>query len=109
MPSDERLVFVGLFGVGVALLFVVAGLLPLMLLLLLLMYGRLICMVVGIVRVTVLFGEDPGLLKAPEPEDPLERVGVGVVDGDTEYRPGNSRLPGTYGSILMFYIEVNFS
>ena len=109
MPRDERLVFVGLFGVGVVLLlFVVAGLLPLMLLLLLLMYGRLIWMVVGIVRVTVLLGDDPGLLKTPELEDPLVRVGVGVVDGDIEYRLGNSRRPGTYGSILMFFIQVTF-
>jgi hypothetical protein len=51
------------------------------------------------VRVTVLFGEDPGLPNIPE--DPLVMVGVGVVEGDTEYRLGNNlRLPGTYGSIL---------
>ena len=83
-----------------------ARLLLLMLLMPLLTKGRLIWIVVGMVRVTVLFGDEFGLPNIPE-EEPLVRVGVGVVEGDTEYRLGNSRrLPGTYGSIL---IEIVFN
>jgi hypothetical protein len=49
--------------------------------------GRLMGIVVGVVRATVLFGDDPGLL------NPLVRVGVGVVDGDAEKRLEKRRRP----------------
>ena len=40
-----------------------------------------------------LFGDDPGLEKMLAVEEPLVRVGVGVVEGETEYRLGNRRRP----------------
>jgi len=94
-------VLVGLFIIGAAVELLVAdadaddvaGLLltPTALLPLLRLFwnGRLIWMVVGIVLDTVLLGDDPGLL------NPFVRVGVGVVEGEAEYRPWKSLLlPG---------------
>lgn len=83
MPRAERLVLVGLFGTAtVLLLAVVAAGLLLLLMTLLLLNGRLIWIVVGIVRETVLFGDEPGLPN--KLDDPFVKVGVGVVEGDAE-------------------------
>ena len=100
IPSDERLELVGRLEIGTVVVSVglltdvaldVVARLPL---LRLLTYGRLIWIVVGIVLETVLLGDDPGLL------NPFVGGGVGVVEGDAEYRLGKSRLlPGMYGSM----------